>query len=253
MCSDPQRPRRLFGLIGYPLGHSFSQEWFARMFARKCISDAEYRNFPLESIDGLAALRAEYPGLRGHNVTAPYKVEVMRFLDRTDPTAAEIGAVNCVVRQGGLWTGYNVDWIGFARSLTEFAGTDLPPALVLGSGGASRAASYALRRLGCDYAVVSRSGAEGTIGYDDLTPRVMACRKLIISATPLGTWPHTESAAPIPYELLGPSHLLYDMVYNPSVTAFMRQGLEAGAHATNGLRMLELQAEASWELFRTAD
>lgn len=243
---------RAFGLIGYPLDHSFSAEWFARMFLHNGISDATYRNYPLPSIDALPALLAE-PALLGFNVTAPYKQAVMAYLDELDPTALRIGAVNCVVRQGDRWKGYNVDWIGFAESVTELTAGQRPRALLLGSGGAAAAAAFGLARLGIDYTTVSRTKqGTGFLSYGELTRSAMQRHRLIVNATPLGTYPDTAHCPPIPYHLLTSDHLLYDMVYNPPETLFLHRGLEARARTMNGLRMLEIQAEKSWELFRTA-
>ena len=246
--------KRLFGLIGYPLEHSFSYRWFADTFSREGIADSEYRNFPLPAIDMLPELMRT-PELAGFNVTAPYKKEVIRYIDTLDETAATIGAVNCVTRNNGKWTGHNVDCIGFAASLREFIGKTIPQgALILGSGGASQAAAYALHRMDIRHIVVSRSlRGDGYASYTDIDDSMLAEYPLLINATPLGTWPNTESAPPSPYERLTKDNMLYDMVYNPPLTRFMTLGRQAGARVTNGRRMLELQAEASWELFREAD
>ena len=260
----------LFGLTGFPLGHSFSAKWFADKFRREGIRNSEYINLPVEHPDLLPEL-FKIENLAGFNVTAPYKTEIMRYIDSADPTASVIGAVNCVVREGGRWKGYNTDWHGFMVSLKDFIGDLLTMrngmdsqlrALVLGSGGAAQAAMYALKQLGICGTFVSRR-ADGnntqpdrkevhTIGYDALTQEVIAANTLIVNATPLGTHPNIDTAPNIPYEYLTCDHRLYDMVYNPSVTKFMHNGISRGASVINGQQMLELQAEESWRLFRTA-
>lgn len=252
MFSDTSCDRdhaRLLGLVGYPLEHSFSAAWFAERFARAGMTDTEYRNFPLRNIDMLPDLLSN-PALIGFNVTAPYKRAVMAYLSAIDPIANRIGAVNCVVRSGDGWTGYNVDWKGFSLPLEMMLGNERPAALILGTGGAAAAAAYALGRLRMEFTYVSRTIRDrGTITYDCLDEKVMSSHLLIINATPLGTYPAVDSAPEIPYRMLTPRHILYDMVYNPPLTEFLRHGKEAGARTLNGRRMLELQAEYSWELF----
>lgn len=240
---------RLYGLTGYPLGHSFSREWFSQKFRDQGVTDAEYKNFPLPDATLLPSL-LKTPGLQGFNVTAPYKSAVMEYLDDMDTVASAIGAVNCVVRNGESWKGYNTDWLGFKLSLEEFIGSLRPAALILGSGGAARAAAYALDTLSMRYLVVSRNVRHaGFISYGDLSATVMDEYPLIVNATPLGTFPNTAGCPSIPYHLLTADHFLYDMVYNPPLTEFLRQGKDRGAHIANGARMLEIQAEETWKLF----
>lgn len=242
---------KLYGLIGYPLEHSFSKGWFDRQFAAEGIRDAEYHNFPLSSIEELPALMRENSELAGFNVTAPYKVSVIDYLDEIDDTALQIGAVNCVTKEGNRWIGHNVDWIGFADSLHEFIRQQTLQALILGSGGASKAAAYALQQLSIEFLTISRTIQDaGYFTYSELTPAIINSHKLIINTTPLGTYPNTIAYPPFPYDLLTTEHLLYDMVYNPPHTEFMKRGEKAGARTTNGTRMLELQAEQSLQLFR---
>lgn len=246
---------KLLGLIGYPLTHSFSKQWFSDKFLREKQNDIRYDNFPLQDITTeLSELLDALPALCGFNITAPYKEIIISHIDEIDPVAAEIGAVNCVTRFEGILKGYNVDWIGFTRSLIEFIGDERPAAMILGTGGAAKAAAYALTKLNIDYIFVSRNpvGMSKSIDYKELTPEIMSSRKLIINATPLGTYPSTETSAPIPYDLITPQHFLYDMVYNPSLTTFMKKGKSVGAAVTNGQQMLELQAEESWKLFENA-
>lgn len=244
---------RRYGLIGYPLGHSFSKDWFAEKFIRNAITDARYDNFPLDNIEKLIGLLAANPDIQGLNVTAPYKESVMKYLDDTDDTAQEIGAVNCIVIRNGNLKGYNTDWSAFSESLLELIGNNRPKALLLGTGGAAKAAGYTLRRLGIDYLSVSRTSRDkkDVITYGDITPEIINAHKLIINATPLGTYPETGNCPPIPYESLTTEHKLYDMVYNPPCTEFMKRGKQQDSAVINGLRMLELQAEKSWELFNS--
>ena len=260
---------RIYGLIGYPLGHSFSERYFAQKFDREMIIDCAYRNFPIKDIALLVNLLQSTTGLCGLNVTIPYKQAVMPFLDAIDPVAARIGAVNCIRIEDGRLTGYNTDEYGFRASLLELIG-DKPKAerqeklraLVLGSGGASKAVAYVLRGLGIDFNIVSRSAGDNVKGtgtwkngeplaYDELTPEVMDACKLIINTTPLGTFPDTNHSPYIPYDLLTPQHMLYDLVYNPPQTRFLALGAQKGARTMNGEKMLIGQAERSWEIWTT--
>lgn len=241
---------KLYGLIGYPLGHSFSADWFADRFREEGITDAEYRNFPLKGIDELPRLLAAHGNLCGFNVTAPYKESVIPYLDELLPDTAAIGAVNCVTVDNGRLTGHNTDWQGFHRSLEGLLGAERPRTLILGTGGVSKAAGYALRSMGMEYGVVSRTkGADGTLTYDELTRDIMESHGLIVNATPLGTWPATDGAPAIPYEFLTPRHVLFDMVYNPPATRFIEEGRRRGCRTMNGGEMLRIQAELSFGLF----
>lgn len=258
----------LYGLIGHPLGHSFSQRYFRQKFAKEGI-DADYFNFDIDSADRLREIVAAHPNLRGLNVTHPYKQDVMPLLDSISPLAQRIGAVNTIVvsrDEAGKVTlrGYNTDSPGFCESLDVFAaahpldsvtGRDNPDgdalvrALVLGTGGASRAVCTALRLRGIEPTMVSRTAGEGRITYADLTPDVMRMHRFIVNTTPLGTFPDIDSCPPIPYEALTPRHICVDVVYNPAVTLFMRRAAEAGCAVRNGLRMLTAQADLSWKLW----
>lgn len=242
-----------FGLIGYPLGHSFSREYFRDKFDAEGVADASYENFPLEKIEDMPAL-LEACCLDGFNVTAPYKEAVITYLDELSTTAATIGAVNCVVRLGGKLYGHNTDEYGFRSSLLEFIGDERPRTLILGSGGASRAAQYVLGELGIGYKVVSTSkSGDGVLSYEMLDRRIMKDHRLIVNCTPLGTYPDVSGAPPIPYGDLSADHLLFDMVYNPPLTRFLELGKDKGARICNGNRMLVLQAERSWEIFKGAE
>lgn len=244
---------RTFGLIGYPLEHSFSAGWFRERFAGAGITDAEYLNFPLKDIDGFKALAGD-GNICGLNVTAPYKESVIPFLDGLSEDAAAIGAVNCIVRENGRLKGYNTDWQGFRYSLERLTGKDRPSALILGSGGAAKAAAYALRSMGIEHKTVFSSRRdEGFLKYGDLDKDMIGSHRLIINATPLGTYPATDGMPPLPYGLLGPEHYLFDMVYNPAVTRFLEEGRKRGCAVVNGLDMLHRQAELSWKLFGLDD
>lgn len=248
-----------YALIGRPLGHSFSAAFFNEKFSREGIK-AHYEPVCLQSIDELPDFLKSNPGLRGFNVTIPYKTEVMRWLDDISGEAREIGAVNVVkvTPSSDLspltmlpvrLTGHNTDWEGFRDSTAPFAG-DCRKALVCGSGGASRAVAYALRRMGIDVAIVSRTAGKGDLTYDRLDSGIIDSRLMIVNCTPLGTWPDTDSAPPLPYHLIGGGHLCLDLVYNPAVTSFMQRCAEQGATVKNGLEMLQRQALLAWDIWQ---
>lgn len=245
---------RRYGLIGKPLGHSFSARYFAGKFRREKITDCRYDLFELPEIDRLPALLEEYPDLCGFNVTIPYKRSVFDFLQDVSDEAQRIGAVNCVRRNGGRLTGYNTDIEGIRLSLSLLLqGADPGAALVLGTGGASQAVQYALAEAGIPFSIVSRDAARGNLTYADLTPDVMNECRLIVNATPVGTFPHVDQAPDLPYDSLTASHYLFDLVYNPERTLFLQRGAERGAHTLNGLPMLEAQAEAAWRIWNDSD
>lgn len=241
---------RRYGLIGYPLGHSFSGRFFAEKFAREGLSDCRYDLFPLADLSLLPQLMADTPGLLGLNVTIPYKELVIRFIDELDPVAARIGASNCLRIEGGVVSGYNTDVVGFAESLIPRLEPGHRKALVLGTGGASKAVCHVLESLGIGYRLVGRKGdGDRTLAYRDLTQELMESHTLVVNTTPLGMHPRTDEAPPIPYEAITPAHLLFDLVYNPAVTRFMELGMAKGATAVNGEEMLVLQAEESWRIW----
>ena len=245
-------PFKLYGLIGFPLGHSFSQQYFNTKFEAEGIN-AQYRNFELPDIGDLMELIAEYPDLSGLNVTIPYKQAVIPYMDEMNPVAREVGAVNVIkfTRKGNdlRLTGYNTDVIGFTDSIAPMLGEGHTKGLVLGSGGASRAVVYSLRQLGVEPQVVSRTLRPGVITYGDLTPEVMTTHTVIVNTTPLGMYPNVDECPDIPYDLLTPQHLCYDLLYNPDETLFMKRAAEHGAKTKNGLEMLMLQAFASWDIW----
>lgn len=241
-----------YGLVGHPLGHSFSRRYFTEKFAREHI-DAEYLNFDIADAAELRRIVAETPGLRGLNVTIPHKQAVMPLLDEISDEAREIGAVNVIgITPHGLLKGYNSDVTGFRESLRPLLREHHRRALVLGTGGASRAVVYGLRREGIEPHYVSRTPGEGRIAYDELTPEIMEAHTVIVNCTPVGMFPHTDEAPTLPYALLTPGHLLYDLVYNPEETRFLALGREHGAATKNGLEMLHLQAEAGWRCWHEA-
>ena len=243
---------KTYGLIGYPLGHSFSRGYFTDYFGREGI-DAEYKNFELPSIEQLAEVLQTEPTLQGFNVTIPYKQQVFAYLDELDDAARTIGAVNVVKvmrRDEGLYLkGYNTDYIGFTDSIRPYLKPYHTHALILGTGGASKAVDYALRKLGLETQYVSRTAREGIIAYDELTPELMAQYTVIVNTTPLGMHPKVDECPPLDYAQLTSQHLLYDVVYNPAKTLFLQRGEEAGATISSGMDMLIGQAKAAWELW----
>ncbi len=242
-----------YGLIGYPLGHSFSISYFNQKFADEGIN-AKYENFELRSIDQLQEVLDTNPNLRGLNVTIPYKEKVMEYLDSITPEAQAIGAVNVIrVTHEGRKTklkGYNSDVIGFTQSIEPMLDKKWhKKALVLGTGGASKAINYGLKSLGLETVFVSRYERPDTIQYKSITPEVVKEYNVIVNCTPLGMYPHTEECPQLPYEAMDHHNILYDLIYNPDETLFMKRGRERGADVKNGLEMLLLQAFASWEFW----
>ncbi|MBQ8593061.1 MAG: shikimate dehydrogenase [Bacteroidaceae bacterium] len=242
-----------YGIIGYPLGHSFSKTYFNDRFASEHI-DAEYVNFEIPTIHDFPGVINENPNLRGLNVTIPYKEKVLDYLDELSPNAMAIKAVNVVkvVRRGRevLLVGHNTDVLGFTQSIESVLEPHHKKALVLGTGGASKAVCYGLEQLGIEYQLVSRRETEVAITYEQLTPEIMAEHHIVVNCSPLGMYPHTERCPDIPYDCLTGKHLLYDLVYNPNTTLFMRKGKEHGAQVKNGLEMLLLQAIAAWNIWQ---
>jgi len=240
---------RRFGLIGKSLRHSFSQGYFTEKFLKEGRTDHVYDQFELDTIGAFPFLLEQHPDLVGLNVTLPYKKEILRFVHLQDPAVAAIGACNCIRIAGGRLEAFNTDYIGFRDSLMPLLRPQHLRALVLGNGGAAAAVRYALKSLGIQAMSVSRQPSNESIGYADLDAPVIGGHTLIVNTTPLGTWPDTEACPDLPYHLLGPEHLLYDLVYNPEITTFMRRGAEQGAQVKNGYEMLVRQAEAAWEIW----
>lgn len=239
-----------FGLIGYPLSHSFSKKYFKEKFERENISDCHYDLFPIEHIEQLPALIQSQADLVGLNVTIPYKELVIPYLDELDEDAAKVGAVNTIRFQNGQLKGYNTDVFGFEQSLVNFLPQDLQPtSLILGTGGAAKAVAYVLQKLGFPYRFVSRRKGEGRFTYQDLENKGLDQYHLIINTTPLGTYPNIDHYPALPYEQLGQQHFLFDLVYNPAETLFLKKGKEQGASTINGLDMLIGQAEEAWAIW----
>lgn len=234
---------RHFGIIGYPLLHSFSAKYFNEKFATEGI-DAEYSLYPMKELTS-ERMDEIMNRLAGFNVTLPHKQAVIPFLERLDETAEAIGAVNVVHRH----VGYNTDCLGFIDSIRPLLRDYDRKALVLGTGGASKAVCYGLRKLGVEPTLVSRTPKEGMLGYDELDEAVMAAHTVIVNCTPLGMLPDVESCPAIPYEMITARHLLFDCVYNPEVTLFLHKGQEQGAAIRNGMEMLTGQAKAAWKIW----
>lgn len=257
---------KIYGLIGYPLSHSFSQRYFTEKFLREKLNDCEFRNFPIESIDEFPLMLREKPELVGLSVTIPHKEKVMKFLKAADETVKKIRAVNCVrIRD---MKGFNTDVFGFEHSLKPLLKPHHHHALILGTGGASKAVAYSLDKLKIKFRHVSRNSTKNSLGlptmkiwgsnlpfstkilsYSELRPEHIRDHTLIINTTPLGMFPNTNACPNIPYELLTSRHLLYDLIYNPEETLFLRKGKEKGAQIKNGLEMLHLQAEQAWRIW----
>ncbi|MEO5645824.1 MAG: shikimate dehydrogenase [Bacteroidia bacterium] len=263
---------REFGLIGFPLTHSFSEKYFAEKFLRENISDASYKLFTIDSIEKLPELISANPNLAGLNVTIPYKEKVIPFLDELDEIAKAVGAVNTIafkiqdskfIRRGiqdpGFKIiGHNTDVYGFRQSIKPFLTSAHERALILGTGGASKAVEYVLKQIGVDCIFVSREkksiapkeqAGKTILTYEELNSYVIASCKLIVNCSPVGTFPDVTDFPKLPYEAITKEHLLYDLVYNPAETEFLKRGKANGAETMNGLDMLKLQAEKAWEIW----
>ena len=240
---------RKFGLIGRNISYSFSRKYFSEKFSREGIA-ASYENYDLQEIEEFPKVIATNPKLKGLNVTIPYKQAIFPFLDTLDPIAEEIGAVNTIkVEKDGSLTGYNTDYFGFAEALKPHMKPHHAKALILGTGGASRAVDYALRSLGITTTFVSRSPSKNDISYEDLSAEVLKETTVIVNTTPLGTFPKTEEFPALPVEHLSSRHLLFDLIYNPPKTALMQMAEDKGATILNGQKMLEVQAEKAWQIW----
>ena len=249
---------RLFALIGFPLKHSFSKKYFTEKFEKENIENCTYELLEIPSASGFPKLITEHPDLVGVNVTIPHKQAIVPYLTALDPASAgRIGAVNCIkILPDGQLIGYNTDYYGFKTSLEDwFTKLSIVPysikALVLGNGGAAKAVFAALEDLKVEYKIVSRTKSSDNLVYEDLNKQVLNDYKLIINTSPVGTFPNDHECPEIPYQLLTNNHFLYDLVYNPAETLFLRRGLEQGTNIHNGLEMLYLQAEKAWEIWNT--
>jgi shikimate dehydrogenase len=244
---------RQFGLIGYPLGHSFSKKYFTQKFEKEQLNDCSYELFPIQSVRLLHEIVSTHPHLCGINVTIPHKERVLDFLDEIDEAAAAIGAVNVIKIENGRLIGYNSDVYGLEQSLLRFLPIEERvgiSALILGTGGASLAAQYVLRKNAIPFEVVTRKKAQGNpLTYEDLNDVHIAEHRLLLNTTPLGMFPDVHHAPTLPYTALTSKHYLFDLVYNPEETLFMKLGAAQGAKVKNGLEMLHLQAEKAWEIW----
>lgn len=253
MSQNPEtkNQKRLFGLIGYPLSHSFSQKYFTEKFTKEHISDCEFRNFPIEDISSLPDLIKDNPTLCGLSITIPHKENVIQFLNEIDPAAKEIGAVNCIRidRNGSTVNlkGFNTDTFGFEQSLKPLLKSHHTHALILGTGGAAKAVAYILDKSKIKFKYVSRT--ENDFTYSAINRSAIEEYALIINTTPLGMFPNPDACPDIPYEHISTKHVLYDLTYNPAESLFLTKGKEKGAQIKNGLEMLHLQAEKAWEIW----
>ena len=242
---------RQFGLIGFPLSHSFSKGYFSNYFSTEKILDAQYENYPIESIDTFKSLWENNPSLLGLNVTIPYKKQVIPFLQYPSSVVQSIQACNCIRLYDGALYGYNTDVIGFEKSLLPSLKPHHQKALIFGTGGAATAVAWVLKKLGIAYQLVSRTASEGCIAYESLSPEVIEAHTLLIQTSPVGMYPNVDEAPNLPYEAITSKHHLYDLIYNPAETKFLTMGAAQGATTQNGLEMLHLQADASWEIWNS--
>ena len=239
---------KVFGLIGRNIDYSFSKEYFSKKFMNEKIN-CHYSNFDIDDISVLDSIFTKY-NISGLNVTIPYKVEIMGILDKIDEEAASIGAVNTIKIIGDKKIGYNTDHIGFERSISSLIVDEKPKnALLLGSGGASKAIKYVLKKLNINHSTVSRESGKSDYTYEDIDEALIKKNKIIINCSPVGTFPEIKNCPKIPYEYLSKEHILYDLVYNPIKTLFLKKGDQIGCKTKNGLEMLEIQANESWKIW----
>lgn len=242
----------LFGLIGYPLSHSFSKSYFTEKFKKEGLENYSYETFPLETIEEFDSLINANKNLLGLNVTIPYKEKILSKLDELDPVATAVGAVNCIKFEDGRKFGYNTDVYGFQNSIKPFLARGHEKVLILGTGGASKAVAYVFQQLGIPCFFVSRTPEpehSNYLSYSELNKHVMASCTFIVNTTPVGMYPNVNDRPPIPYEFLTEKHFLYDLIYNPEETSFLKSGKMYGAETLNGLSMLHQQAEKAWEIW----
>jgi shikimate dehydrogenase len=242
----------LYGLIGFPLTHSFSKKYFTSKFEKENIKDSKYELFEIADASLVVEVIKNNPDLKGLNVTIPHKENVIKYLNEIDPAAEKIGAVNVIKIKNGKLKGFNSDYYGFRQSLLNVVSNVAnKKAIVLGTGGAAKAVKAALEDLSIEYFTVSRKKEENMVLYSDLNKEIISTHQIIINTTPLGMYPNIDSCPEIPYEYLTSQHYLFDLVYNPEETLFMKKGIEGGAKAVNGLEMLHLQAEKAWEIWQS--
>lgn len=237
--------KKIFGLIGKNIDYSFSRSYFSKKFKKLQLSNCEYINFDLKSIDEFKQINLKE--VYGFNVTIPYKTEIIKFLDKIDPEAKKIGAINTIKINGKGLIGFNTDYIGFLKSLPK---KNFKRALIFGTGGASKAVQHALNKIGIPFKIVSRKNDKKYLSYNNLNSKITGF-DLIINTTPVGTYPNANSILDIPYDLIDSSHTCYDLIYNPIKTKFLLESEKNGAQVINGLPMLEFQAEASWDIWNS--
>ncbi len=241
---------RKFGLIGKNISYSFSKTYFTDKFKKEGITDASYQNFDLQNIEEFEDIIKNNPKIAGLNVTIPYKEEVIPYLNKLNKKAQAIGAVNTIrITKKGNLKGYNTDYYGFKKSIKPFLETHHKKALILGTGGASKAIAFTLKELKIDYKYVSRTKNHDNFIYDELDESIINQYHIIINCSPVGTHPNIDESPKIPYSALSNQHLLFDLIYNPAETLFLKQGKKQGAKTCNGLKMLELQAKKAWEIW----
>lgn len=240
---------RKFGLIGYPLSHSFSKAYFEKKFDRENILDAEFQNYPLEHIEEFPALIESIQDLKGLSVTIPYKESIIPYLTELDETAQAVGAVNMIKFVDGKLIGYNTDAWGFAKSLLGMVSPDIKKALIIGNGGAAKAVKYVLNRIGIQFQIVNRTKTDGVLSFDELNDDFISSIQLLVQTTPVGTSPNINEMPPIPMGAVSSKHRAFDLIYNPEETLFLKSMRERGAKTKNGLEMLKAQAEESWKLW----
>jgi shikimate dehydrogenase len=243
----------VYGLIGYPLGHSFSKKYFTEKFEREGISDSVFEAFPIPSVDEFPALLKDNPDLKGLCVTIPYKQQVLQYVNELSEEVKAIGATNSILIRNDKLIAYNTDITGFRQSFQKLLQPHHTKALVLGTGGASKAVQYVLRQLKIDFLVVTRSvlTAKDFISYKDINEYLMSEYSIIINCTPVGMWPNENDCPDLPYQLINSSHYLYDLVYKPEKTLFLQKGENNGAVTQNGYEMLIIQAEESWRIWHS--
>lgn len=245
---------RKFGLVGFPLGHSFSKQYFSNKFLTESFTDCSYENYELENLDSIRDIISRDIEICGLNVTIPYKSDIFKFIDLADNEAVDVGAVNVlkIFRKENnlIIKGFNTDVFGFRESLVpHLPGDKIKSAVILGTGGSSKAVAYVLNKLNIRIIMVSRRSVNGTVLYRELSDKTLAETKLIINTTSLGMFPNVGNKPDLNYNCLSSDHILYDLVYNPAVTAFLKEGKERGCKTIGGLDMLHLQAEKSWEIW----
>ena len=242
-----------FGLIGYPVGHSYSQNFFQKKFKKLGLKDHSYDLFEMEFLNEFPVLWLKHGKLKGLNVTVPHKENVLKYLDKQDASSIKVGAANVIYKKGGKLIGYNTDYMAFRESLKSWIGSFKGEALILGSGGASKAVQAGLTDLNIPYNQVSRSSKGGDYTYSQIksNPDIITRFRLIINTTPLGMFPNIETVPDLPYKRIAKGSFFYDLIYNPELTTFLKEGAEQGAKTKNGLEMLELQAEISWDIWNS--